>query len=216
MTTTAGEFRKRKGEHRMPPTVNMEAFRQANAQLDEAPAAFLSMFITQRDLLNPPATSPRFPSDEVLISAGRQRLLEVRNLALSLLAKHGLYNWTFAYNRRKQTMGMCVYDRRTIELSIYFVLRNSWAEILDTILHEIAHALAGSKHGHDGVWKRKCREIGARPERCGEANMPAGPWRAHCGGCGRQFHRYRRPRRRKGWYCGGCGPGRGGLVWRRV
>jgi hypothetical protein len=45
--------------------------------------------------------------------------------------------------------------------------RNGAEEIVDTILHEIAHALVGPRHGHDTVWKAKCTDIGARPERCG-------------------------------------------------
>ncbi len=39
-------------------------------------------------------------------------------------------------------------------------------EIRDTILHEIAHALAWTRHGertHGARWKQICREIGAVP-----------------------------------------------------
>ena len=54
---------------------------------------------------------------------------------------------------------------------------SSLDQVRDTILHEIAHALVGPGHGHDAVWKRKCREVGARPERCGQADMPEGRWR---------------------------------------
>ena len=80
---------------------------------------------------------------------------EVRKLALDLLALHNLHDWSFAFNGRKQAMGLCVYHRRTIELSVYFVKRNTYEEILDTILHEIAHALVGPGHAHDDVWERK-------------------------------------------------------------
>src|SRR5271165_928788 len=110
-------------------------------------------------------------------------------------------------------MGLCAYARRTIELSTYFVERNGQEEILDTVLHEIAHALVGPGHGHDAVWKRKCVEIGARPARCGNAEMPEGRWRASCRNCGRHFNRHRRPKRLKGWYCPECGPERGRLIW---
>jgi len=110
-------------------------------------------------------------------------------------------------------MGLCLYHHRTIELSIHFVLRNGQEEILDTILHEIAHALVGPKHGHGQAWKRKCQEIGARPVRCGQAEMPEGRWKAKCGQCGMNFHRHRKPKKAKGWFCKSCGPERGGLVW---
>ena len=39
-------------------------------------------------------------------------------------------------------------------------------EIKNTILHEIAHALVGPKHGHNEIWKQKALEIGCDAERC--------------------------------------------------
>src|SRR5262245_21094659 len=106
----------------------------------------------------------------------------VRQLALELMALHGLHGWTFAFNRAKQTLGLCRYERKTIELSVYFVDGNGPEEVRDTLLHEIAHALVGPDHGHDAVWKAKAVAVGARPERCGRADMPEGRWRALCGG----------------------------------
>jgi predicted SprT family Zn-dependent metalloprotease len=142
-----------------------------------------------------------------------QRIRQVRQLAYDLLAKHGLPDWSFAFNRRKRSLGLCLFHIRTIELSVYLILRNPDEEILDTILHEIAHALVGPGHGHDAVWKRKCLEIGAKPVRCGEAEMPMGRWRALCGQCGMNFHRHRKPRKMSGWFCRVCGPEKGNLIW---
>ena len=143
------------------------------------------------------------------------RTLQVQALAQRLLASFGLHTWSFAFNRRKAAMGMCYYHCRTIELSIHFVERNNHAEILDTLLHEIAHALVGPGHGHDAVWKRKCVEIGARPSRCGHAAMPEGRWQARCGACGYCFQRHRKPHRLRGWFCRQCGEERGKLTWKR-
>ena len=39
-------------------------------------------------------------------------------------------------------------------------------EIKNTILHEIAHALVGSQHGHSQIWRKKAREIGCDASRC--------------------------------------------------
>jgi predicted SprT family Zn-dependent metalloprotease len=134
---------------------------------------------------------------------------------VALLAGFALTGWSFGFNRRKRSLGVCFYHRRAIELSAYLVERNGPAEVCDTLLHEMAHALVGPDHGHDAVWQRKCVEIGARPVRCGQANMPEGSWRAQCGGCGAGFHRHRQPKRKKGWFCRRCGPERGNLVWAR-
>lgn len=142
------------------------------------------------------------------------RARAAQHLAVQLMTQHGLLNWRFDFNRRKGSMGLCVHSRRTIELSIHFVERNPTAEIRDTVLHEIAHALVGAKHGHDEVWKRKCQEIGARPERCGIADMPKGKWQARCDGCSTSFHRHRKPVRTRGWFCRTCGPQKGKLVWK--
>lgn len=132
--------------------------------------------------------------------------------AVALIRHHGLDGWRFAWNRRKTAMGLCRYEERRIELSAYFVARNPVGEIHDTLLHEIAHALVGAGHGHDAVWQAKCVEIGAVPRRCGQAEMPAGRWRAACPGCAKVFHRHRRPRRGK-YFCRPCGPQDGALTW---
>jgi predicted SprT family Zn-dependent metalloprotease len=139
---------------------------------------------------------------------------EVHGLACALLLTHGLQDWSFAFNRRKQEMGLCRFDSKRIELSIYFIERNSDDAVRDTLLHEIAHALVGPGHGHDRLWRQKCHEIGAKPERvCHEVNMPEGAWQATCGNCGMIHHRHRRPKHLVGWHCRRCGRERGKLTW---
>ena len=142
------------------------------------------------------------------------RRMQARKLAVELMARHGLHDWTFAFNHGRQMMGLCRYAKKRIELSAHMVERNGEDEVRDTILHEIAHALVGPSHGHDEVWKRKCIEIGAQPERCGAADMPKGRWQSCCAGCETVFHRHRRPARAEGWFCKSCGPVAGKLVWR--
>jgi predicted SprT family Zn-dependent metalloprotease len=145
------------------------------------------------------------------------RLFQVRRWAEQVIRSFGLSGWTFRFNRRKRSLGICSYDRKVIELSMHFVDRNDATAIRDTLLHEIAHALVGPGHGHDAVWKRKCVEIGALPQRCCRtALMPAGRWQASCGTCGTVFHRHRKPKRMAGWHCVHCGRDRGKLTWRDV
>ncbi len=142
------------------------------------------------------------------------RLRGTETLARRLLASYGLTDWTFVFNRRKREMGLCVYDSRTIALSVHFVALNDELAVQDTLLHEIAHALVGPGHGHDAIWKQKCLEVGAKPERLGEdANMPIGVWQARCQNCGTLHHRHRRPKHMIGWWCRHCGRKLGRLTW---
>jgi predicted SprT family Zn-dependent metalloprotease len=168
-----------------------------------------------------PPFPDEIPNPRVAPPAGDAlTLVAARELAVSLMRQHGLDGWAFAFNRNVRRAGVCRYptSRRPgrIELSAHFVVRNPAAEVRDTILHEIAHALVGQSHGHDDVWKAKCREVGARPERTyGEhVAMPKGRWRAECPGCRKGYDRHRRPKRLTGWYCRTCGKDRGALVWR--
>lgn len=133
-----------------------------------------------------------------------------RKLAMQLMAEHGLNTWTFGFNRRKRSLGLCYYQRKRIELSVHFVIANDAVEVRDTILHEIAHALAGQAAGHGPRWKAICQRIGARPQRLDvQAVMPRGRWQATCPGCGRRFTRHRRPQQNRHYACVHCGPRHG-------
>lgn len=140
---------------------------------------------------------------------------EAVTLARTLMNEHGLGHWIFELDRAKRRAGCCKHRRQSITLSDYYVPRNSEEDIRDTILHEIAHALIGPKHGHDDVWKTVCIRIGARPIRCyGEhVNMPKGKWQAKCNSCQKEFHCHRRPKNINSRYCNKCGPTNGRLTY---
>ncbi len=143
---------------------------------------------------------------------------ETQILARQLMELHGLTSWKFKFDRAKLRAGLCSYSRKCISLSIYYVNHNQDKpdDVRDTILHEIAHALAGSEHGHDVVWKAICLRIGARPLRCYDSSiveMPKGRWRAVCPGCSKEFRRHRRLRRYRTSYCLRCGTERGNLTY---
>ena len=139
-----------------------------------------------------------------------------RQLAESLIV-HYLPNggWRFAWNRRKRSLGLCRYREKRIELSLHFVMANDEDQVRETVLHEIAHALAGEKAGHGPAWKVMCTRVGCKPERCdnGIAVMPAGRWAARCGACGKQYTRHRRPHVRARYWCRTCGPEKGAIVF---
>jgi len=140
---------------------------------------------------------------------------EALQLARQLMAAHNVSDWGFGFNRRKRSLGLCRYGEHRIELSAHFVHANDEAAVRDTILHEIAHALAGPEAGHGSRWKSICRRIGAVPERCDRsAQMPTGRWLATCPACGHMYTRHRRPLKGRQYMCRTCGPEQGRIEFK--
>ena len=112
------------------------------------------------------------------------------------MKQHGLIQtgWVLEFDRAKKRFGFCSERRKVISLSIPLCVLNDIEPVKDTILHEIAHALVGNHQGHNNVWKRKCIEIGAKPERCFDSNdavMPPMRYSATCKGCGKVYGKAR-------------------------
>lgn len=127
------------------------------------------------------------------------QLLAVRLLGQHMLLERG---WSFRFDRARTRFGCCNYRDRVISLSRVLTERNSEAEVRETLLHEIAHALVGAGVGHGPEWKQKAQEIGCSGVRCHSADIPQGKWQASCGGCGKQYFRHRQPKRN--YSCGIC------------
>lgn len=82
------------------------------------------------------------------------------------LDKHKLEDWGFKWIKKIKnfrTVGQCDRRNKLIKLQPNFVEKNVDGIIVDTILHEIAHAL--TKRGHHKFWRKKCLEIGCRGNR---------------------------------------------------
>jgi predicted SprT family Zn-dependent metalloprotease len=60
-----------------------------------------------------------------------------------MLVKHNLIDWKFVWNNRtsNNTFGICKYIPKEIHLNKKFALVEKEEEVIDTIIHEIAHAL---------------------------------------------------------------------------
>lgn len=113
------------------------------------------------------------------------KISEANDLLKEKMFEFGLteLGWKAQMDNAKSRFGYCAPGDKVISLSRPLSEINPREEVLDTILHEIAHALAYMKHGegcgHDERWKDICRKIGARPEACfdGEdVKMPDAPW----------------------------------------
>ncbi len=94
---------------------------------------------------------------------GAKRLNNVAGMARGLMEEHGLADWTLAFVEAKRRLGDCHFGDRVIRISRAHALQGSEEQIRDTVLHEIAHAIAGPEAGHGPLWKATARRIGATP-----------------------------------------------------
>ena len=127
-------------------------------------------------------------------------------LASEKLTEHGLHDWNVMYDDARSRFGCCMYHKRLVTLSRALVEINDEGQVMDTILHEIAHALVGPGHGHDRVWKDKAIEIGCNGKRCYsfDVTLPAGGYHATCRRCNTHYARQRRVSRWQKHYCTKC------------
>ncbi len=117
-------------------------------------------------------------------------------LAEDLLDHHGLSGWSVAYDGAKRRAGICRFGPQVLGLSAPLTSLHSESEVRDTILHEIAHALAGPRHGHDATWRAVAVRIGCSGARCvsDESPMVEPAWLGVCP-VGHSVGRHRRPER---------------------
>lgn len=122
------------------------------------------------------------------------QLDEAKDLALNLMAKHGLIEsgWSFRFDNAKRRFGCCFYRKRVISLSKELTEIREESNVRNTILHEIAHALVGYGHGHSSVWKKKAIEIGCNGQRCSNDATLKGKWVGVCP-AGHVHYKHRRP-----------------------
>lgn len=130
---------------------------------------------------------------------------EARDLAEELMRVHGLTGWRLVFDRARTRAGVCRFDRREIGLSRVLTQLHPEDLVRGTVLHEIAHALVGARHGHDAIWRAKARSIGGDGQRClsADAPRPAAPWVGTCAR-GHEVLRHRRPARPSS--CSRCSP----------
>lgn len=98
------------------------------------------------------------------------RLGEVAAQARELMDRNGLADWSFGFNGATKKLGVCRYRQKEILLSRKHAVDGTPDQVSDTILHEIAHALAGSGAGHGPAWKAVARRLGATPKSCAPEN----------------------------------------------
>ena len=138
------------------------------------------------------------------------KLEKARNIALRLMRQHGLSDYTFKWDRAVRRFGCHNGRLKTLSLSRPMTEHeNNEKRVINTILHEIAHALDYRKRGysnHDSEWKRMAKSIGCSGERCssdsGVDKSQFMKWVATCPSCEREVYYARKTKVDKA--CGSC------------
>lgn len=121
-----------------------------------------------------PYAALRSPAGSQPPEHGR-RLRAAATLARGLMDAHGLESWTLAFVEARRRLGDCSYRHRLIRIARHHAIEHAEHDIRDTVLHEIAHALAGPEAHHGPVWKAVARRIGATPRAKAYDLAPAPP-----------------------------------------
>ena len=97
--------------------------------------------------------------------------------------KHQLHDWTVGFDSARRMAGRCWYNKRMITLSTYVMARRTPEETFNTILHELAHALAWvayRENGHGPMWRKIHIALGGDGKRCFEFKDNDAPWLGDC------------------------------------
>lgn len=129
----------------------------------------------------------------------------VRRWADALITLHLDDSWTFGFDNAKRRAGLCDYGRRRISVSRYLAARYDDETNHQTLLHEVAHAMAGPTAGHGPRWRRVARELGyvGGTTHHGETAVELAPWVGVCP-AGHVAYRHRRASRATS--CATCAP----------
>lgn len=123
-----------------------------------------------------------------------ERLERIAEQADQLIEKHDLTDWRFIFDNANRRGGLCSHSDKIISVSEQYCLHAQDDEIIDTILHEIAHALVGPEHGHDNVWYSKAKEIGCSGNRTHSTVFTTPNYIMRCEICGWFTSRHKRRR----------------------
>jgi len=130
-------------------------------------------------------------------------LVRVRTWANALIDLHLDSSWSFGFDNAKTRAGLCNYTTKRITVSKYLAARYEDDEIHQVLLHEVAHAIAGTRAGHGARWKTIAAELGYEGKRLhdGAIANEFAPWLGTCP-AGHVHYRYRTPTRPLA--CGKC------------
>ena len=123
--------------------------------------------------------------------------------------------WTWGWNTRVTAGAVTKFRGEVIEFSTHYVDAATPEQLLNTVLHEIAHAIVGPGEGHGAYWRSTHIALGGDGSRCHDVQISRDvyPIVADCD-CSRGAH-YRTRMPRKGYFHT-CRESGKRMEWRRV
>ena len=106
-----------------------------------------------------------------------------------MLADNCLFGWHTEISRGKHTVGLCRYSKKTIYISKHFIANEPESKVMDTLIHEVAHALTPG-HGHDSTWKNTAIHLGGTGSTYADAGNYGAKWEFLCIN-GHETYKYR-------------------------
>lgn len=139
-----------------------------------------------------------------------------------LLESEGLLSqgWSFTIMNSVKKLGECVYRDKQIRVSRKLINEGSDDEVIETIRHEVAHALAGPGVKHGKQWKDIALRLGIKnPGPTKAVSYTCHKYEVVCSICDKvlQERANRMPQARlQRSYCKSCGAEKSlGKVWHR-
>ena len=129
------------------------------------------------------------------------RFARAQAMTLEELRRQGLEDWTVRPCRALGYAGITYGSRREIHLSVPHLDAMDENEVRNTVLHEVAHALAGDAEGHGPRWRKIALALGSDGEEVydlreevAEQVLASSRYHATCEHCGATHYRARRTR----------------------
>ena len=127
--------------------------------------------------------------------------------------------FSLTFSNTKRAAGQCNYTTKEVKISRHHIAVNDEDVVLETIRHEVAHALCPGQ-GHNDVWRRTLLKLGGTGAQyvCEEANRPQHAWEVIDKTSGEVVAKYyRKPRRNFATaYLRGRPETKGNLILRKV
>jgi hypothetical protein len=114
----------------------------------------------------------------------------VERYSYALFQKHLLRGWRFQWVHSKNTAGVCEHLTKTISLSLPIAKLSTFEQVEQTLIHEIAHAIAGPHERHGPIWLGIAQTLGYTGGQYHTGPVPQARWIGTC----RRGHRVERHR----------------------